>query len=324
MHIYLLQRRYRSFNPYHKIVHLSALVQAKKRTAADCRARFLMLMRARQTAKVPYPIQLPASAAMHTQGHPLPFTSPGLAAPTLAGTPLGPQSQAHLLANALAMQSRPAPSPAASGQQAPTVAAVPTAQLSVPQPAPAATVQSPAAATPAVLNSNGAVPMNNSAQQRLDSPRAIPVAVAQPSSGTPAPSAATALASTMPAGILNTNASSPKSNVGLAAPVGHAAASSSAPFLTVAPASPASATLAYLLAAKSSQAAASNATASASPAAVAGGGRSMRLLHRSSADVLQVKLRLVDLVQGSAALQPKVPFTMPSLLCEYVLAYFGQ
>ena len=40
--------------------------------------------------------------------------------------------------------------------------------------------------------------------------------------------------------------------------------------------------------------------------AVAGGGRSSRVVHKPSLDVLQLRLRLVDMVQGSAALQPKV------------------
>ncbi len=40
--------------------------------------------------------------------------------------------------------------------------------------------------------------------------------------------------------------------------------------------------------------------------AVAGSGRGVRLVHKASLDVLRLKLRLIDLTQGSAALQPKV------------------
>ena len=41
-------------------------------------------------------------------------------------------------------------------------------------------------------------------------------------------------------------------------------------------------------------------------AAVAGSSRGLRLVHKASLDVLLLKLRLVDLVQGCPALQPKV------------------
>ncbi|KAL0045752.1 hypothetical protein WJX82_003498 [Trebouxia sp. C0006] len=46
-------------------------------------------------------------------------------------------------------------------------------------------------------------------------------------------------------------------------------------------------------------------TAAADTTAVPGRGRGVQLGHKASLDVLRVKLRLVDLVQGSAALQPK-------------------
>ena len=40
--------------------------------------------------------------------------------------------------------------------------------------------------------------------------------------------------------------------------------------------------------------------------AVAGGGHGLRVVHKPSLDVLRLRLRLVDMVQGSTALQPKV------------------
>lgn len=50
----------------------------------------------------------------------------------------------------------------------------------------------------------------------------------------------------------------------------------------------------------------SNTAAAGDTTARAGAGRGVRLVHKASLDVLRLKLRLVDLVQGCAALQPKV------------------
>ena len=54
------------------------------------------------------------------------------------------------------------------------------------------------------------------------------------------------------------------------------------------------------------------ATVATNTAAVAGSGRGLRLMHKASLDVLRLKLRLVDLVQGCPALQPKVSRCMPA------------
>ena len=75
-------------------------------------------------------------------------------------------------------------------------------------------------------------------------------------------------------------------------------------------------TLAYLLAAKA--AAARPGAVGDTATAVPGGGRGVRVVHRPSADVLRIKLRLVDLVQGSSALQSKVTEPAIEMQCSSV------
>ena len=58
-------------------------------------------------------------------------------------------------------------------------------------------------------------------------------------------------------------------------------------------------------------------------AAVAGSSRGMRLIHKASLDVLRLKLRLVDLVQGCPVLQPKVSRCMPTRVpCRICSTFF--
>lgn len=292
------------------------VLQAKKRTAADCRARFLMLMRARQAAKTPQPLPTPAQTPYpsHPQAS-IQYNATGLALPTLLAQPGGAQAQhVNMLANALAPQSRPAALASASTHQLPP--AVATARAATPLPGPA-TLSQPVA-TASMPNSN--------VQPASDSLRAMPAAPTHLSPAPLPPAAAVPLPTSMAAAAVNTgpaagtapltavphsSAAAPSSTVaqpstGLPPGYGHIASlNPNAPVLPQ-PTGTASATLAYLLAAKASQAATSKPTAVADITAVAGSGRAVRLVHRSSADVLRIKLRLVDLVQGSSALQPKV------------------
>ena len=50
--------------------------------------------------------------------------------------------------------------------------------------------------------------------------------------------------------------------------------------------------------------------------AVPGRGRGAQMVHKASLDVLRLKLRLIDLVQGCAALQPKVGCTCLCCMCQ--------
>lgn len=275
-------------------------MQAKKRTAGDCRARFCMLMRAQRAAKTPMGVPTPstANAAIQAQGHNAHLRSPLAPASAPQGNPLGLQApHTNMLATAQAPQARPAAATSLA-----TAVGVPPAQGSVPQLAPATQTH----ALPATSN------MPATAQQLLSSSSTVPASVAQLSTATPSSSKAAGMPT---AGL----PSFPGTSASTFQPVaGHNLNPMQIPLLPPSTGA-ATATLAYLLAAKAGQVAASGATAGAPPAAVAStavaaGGRGMRLLHRSSADVLQVKLKLVDLVQGSAALQPKVWLTYTTQL----------
>lgn len=242
-----------------------------------------MLIRARQAAKTPQPLTAPATASFqpHASSIQNPYT--GLA-PNRLANPLGPH--ANMLTNALMLQGRPAVPTAPLVQQAASGAAA--AHVPMPQPTQAVAVPGHSTATAAVpghLSATAAVPMQPAATAAAmpHSSGGTSTAVANISTG---PAAAPTLQpSTGPVpGVVHNSSLSPQTGAAGTAPLSGTA----------------SATLAYLLAAKASQAAASK------PTAVASGGRGMRLVHQASADVLRVKLRLVDLVQGSTALQPKV------------------
>ena len=56
--------------------------------------------------------------------------------------------------------------------------------------------------------------------------------------------------------------------------------------------------------------------AAADTTAVPGRGRGTQMVHKASLDVLRLKLRLIDLVQGCAALQPKVGCTCLYCMCQ--------
>ena len=274
-------------------------------------------MRARQAAKTQQ--ALPTIAHTPYPSHPqasIQYNSTGLAPPTLLAQPGMAQAQhVNMLANAPAPQSRSVALPASTQQLPPAVA---NARDATPLPGPA---------TPSQPVATASMP-NSSVQQASDSLRALPAAPTHPSPAPLPPAAAVPLPTSMSAAALNTgpaagtaphtstvaqpsSAAAPFSTVaqpstGLPPGYGHIASlNPNAPVLQQPPGT-ASATLAYLLAAKASQAATSKPTAVADVTAVAGSGRAIRLVHRSSADVLRIKLRLVDLVQGSSALQPKV------------------
>ena len=291
-------------------VHKFAM-QAKKRSAKDCRARFLMLVRARQAALAPQfyhrlPPTPPPPAARPTA--PAAATAPSLPAPagplltaastmpfhasaTTASQPTAvvspmqhpPTASLHI-ASALAGQpSHPMPQPSSSSVAVqPAVGATAAWQPAAVPPAVATAAAAPAPVPPQLASAQaGAQTQNTQSSQPAVSTAAIGPSGSQNASGSlPSPG--------------NVSRVSVPTNMVSSLPM---AASASASSRQMGP-------LASLL--PGQFAAAVAAAAAADTTAVPGRGRGVQLVHKASLDVLRLKLRLVDLVQGSAALQPKV------------------
>ena len=273
-------------------------LQAKKRSASDCRARFLMLMRARQAAAAQQTIQHPPTAPLpHTIRDPNPaavsslasgssaaaFTNPAAARPAAlpATVHLGqgiPTASLHLAA-ALAHQPHPA-LPASFG-------AVTTAAQS---PFPSAATASPSVPT-AGAGLASVVPQLSQLQSssQLLRPQGTHLGLPEPSAYAAQQQAQSRLSIAMstqqPSAVYLS--SMPPPSAAVAAPV--RPVSGLASLLAGQPAAPA--------------------TAVTETTALPGGGRGLRLVHKTSLDVLRLKLRLVDLVQGCPALCPKVSNT---------------
>lgn len=269
-------------------------MQAKKRSASDCRARFLMLVRARQAALAPQIF------------HQLPPTPPPAAArpsaPAAATVPFHPSATAAPQPSAVVahMQNPPTASlqiaSALAGQPSHPMLQPPSSSVAV-QPAVGTTAAvQPAAVLPAVATAAAApapvLPQLTSAQAsaQTQSLQSSQPAVSTASIG---PSGSQTASGNIPSPG-NVNRASVPTNTVSSPPMAVLAAASSRQM----------GPLASLL--PGQFAAAVAAAAAADTTAVPGRGRGLHLVHKASLDVLRLKLRLVDLVQGSAALQPKV------------------
>jgi len=286
-------------------------MQAKKRSASDCRARFLMLVRARQAALAPQiyhrlpPTPPPAAARPSALAAAIAPSVPGPAGPLLtaaATVPFHPSATAapQPMAVAAHMQHPPTASlqiaSALAGQPSHPVLQPPSSSAAVHPAVGATAAWQPAAVLPVVATAAVApapvAPQLTSAQagaqtQSMQSSQpAVSTATVRPSGGQTAsgnlPSPGNVSRASVP---INTVPSLPM------------AASAAASSRQMGP-------LASLL--PGQFAAAVAAAAAADTTAVPGRGRGVQLGHKASLDVLRLKLRLVDLVQGSAALQPKV------------------
>ncbi len=286
-------------------------MQAKKRSASDCRARFLMLVRARQAALAPqiyHRLPPPPPPAAARPSAPAAATAPSLPAPagpllTAASTvPFNPSSTAapqptavvaHMqhpptaslqIASALAGQpSNPVPQPPSSSVAVqPAVRATAALQPAAVLPVVATAAAAPAPVAPLLTSAQaGAQTQSMQSSQPAVSTATIGLSGNQPASAN-LPSPGNVSRASVP---INTVSSFPM------------AASAAATSRQMGP-------LASLL--PGQFAAAVAAAAAADTTAVPGRGRGVQLVHKASLDVLRLKLRLVDLVQGSAALQPKV------------------
>ncbi len=284
-------------------------MQAKKRSASDCRARFLMLVRARQAALAPQifhrlpPAATPAAARPSA---PAAATAPSLTAtvgPLLtaaASVPFHPSATAapqptavlaHMqhpptaslqIASALAGQpSNPMLQPPSSSVAVqPAVGATAALQPAAVLPVAATAAAAPAPVQPQLTSAQaGARTQSTQSSQPAVSTATIGLSGSQTASGSlPSPG--------------NVSRASVPINTVLSLPM---AASAAATSRQMGP-------LASLLPGQFAAAVA----AAADTTAVPGRGRGVQLVHKASLDVLRLKLRLVDLVQGSAALQPKV------------------
>ncbi len=288
-----------------------SVVQAKKRSASDCRARFLMLVRARQAALAPQifhrPPPIPPPAA------PRPSALAAATAPSLTATAGPLLTAAAAVPYHLSASAAPQPTAVAAHMQHPPTASLgiatalagqssnpvpqPTSSSVAVQPAVGATAAwQTAAVLPAVATAATApapvVPQLTSAQagaqtQRMQSSQpAFSTATIGLSGNQPA-------SPNLPSPGNVSRASVPINTVSSLPTAGSAAASSRqmGPLASLLP---------------GQFAAAVAAAAAAATTAVPGRGRGVQLVHKASLDVLHLKLRLVDLVQGSAALQPKV------------------
>ncbi len=304
-------------------------MQAKKRSASDCRARFLMLVRARQAALAPQifhrlpPTPPPAAAR--------PSAPAAATAPSLTATVGPPLTAAATVPSHPSATAAPQPSavlahmqhpPTASLQIAFALAGQPSNPMLQPasssvavQPAVGATaVWQPAAVLPVVATSAVApapvAPQLTSAQAgaQTQSTQSSQPAVSTATIGSSGDQTASG---NLPSPGNVSHASAP-SNTVLSLPMAASAAASSRQM----------GPLASLL--PGQFAAAVAAAAAADTTAVPGHGRSVQLVHKASLDVLRLKLRLVDLVQGSAALQPKVSWhwlKSPSLNRDHVTVH---
>lgn len=277
---------------------VSVEVQAKKRTASDCRARFLMLMRARQAASAPQKLHRPAAVPSPAAARPPLLHAAAAAGSTAAPYMLPVLSNASIGPPAALMSgsAQPQPVPTASLHIAAALAAQAT------QPTPNAVATAPAlqpAVAPASLGVATAGAGLISFVPQLSQPQSTaqvlrPQVLQQSLQGltvSPAQQQATAGSSSSVAGLHPSTqlSSMPASAAAVAAPRRPVSALAS-----LMPGQPATAP---------THAAAAVA---ADNAAVVSSGRGLRLMHKPSLDTLQLKLRLVDLVQGCPALQPKV------------------
>jgi len=301
-------------------------MQAKKRSASDCRARFLMLVRARQAALAPQIFHRLPPAATPAAARPSAPAAATAPAPSLTATVGPPLTAAATVPSHPCATAAPQPSavlthmqhpPTASLQIASALAGQPSNSMLQPasssvavQPAVGATaVWQPAAVLPAVAPAPVA-PQLTSAQagaQTQSTPSSQP-AVSTATIGSSGDQTASA---NLPSPGNVSHASAP-SNTVLSLPMAASAAASSRQM----------GPLASLL--PGQFAAAVAAAAAADTTAVPGRGRSVQLVHKASLDVLRLKLRLVDLVQGSAALQPKVSWhwlRSPSLNRDHVTVH---
>ena len=304
-------------------------MQAKKRSASDCRARFLMLVRARQAALAPQIFHRLPPAATPAAARP---SAPAAAtAPSLTATVGPPLTAAATVPSHPSATAAPQPSavlthmqhpPTASLQIASALAGQPSNSMLQPasssvavQPAVGATaVWQPAAVLPVVATSAVApapvAPQLTSAQAgaQTQSTQSSQPAVSTATIGSSGDQTASG---NLPSPGNVSHASAP-SNTVLSLPMAASAAASSRQM----------GPLASLL--PGQFAAAVAAAAAADTTAVPGRGRSVQLVHKASLDVLRLKLRLVDLVQGSAALQPKVSWhwlRSPSLNRDHVTVH---
>ncbi|KAL3134959.1 Pharynx and intestine in excess protein 1 [Trebouxia sp. C0010 RCD-2024] len=316
----------------------TAAQQAKKRSASDCRARFLMLMRARQAASAPQKLHRPSAPPAPAAARPSPLhaasAAPPLMPPGLSNPATAPaaalvssaqlshpvtapaaalmssaqlshpatapaaalMSSAQHSKAATAPAAQPQPIPAASRHIAAALAAQPT------QAAPIATATAPAlqpAVAPASLGmlTAGAghvsfIPQLSQLQGTVQVPRSL--TVQQGSQGVavaPTHQHAATIGNSVAAAGLHT--STQPSSLPASAPT------------VAAPRRPFSALASIMPGQPATAAAYAPAAVVADTASVAGSGRGLRPVHEASLDVLQLKLRLVDLVQGCPALHPK-------------------
>ena len=285
-------------------------MQAKKRSASDCRARFLMLVRARQAAQAPQvfhrlPPTPPPAAARPSA--PAAATAPSLPAPagpllTVAAVPFHPfATTAPQPTAVLAHVQHPL---TASLQIASALAGQPSHPM-LPPPSSSVAVQ-PAAGATAALQSGAVLPVvaTAAAASAPVAPQLTSAQAGAQAQSTQSSQPAVSTATTGPSGGQTASGNLPSpGNVNRASvPINTV---SSFPIATSAAAS--SRQMGSLASLLPGQFAAAVAAAAATDAtAVPGRGRGVQLVHKASLDVLRLKLRLVDLVQGSAALQPKV------------------
>ncbi|KAL0041297.1 hypothetical protein WJX77_011458 [Trebouxia sp. C0004] len=272
----------------------TAAQQAKKRSASDCRARFLMLVRARQAALAPQIFHRP---------HPNPPPAAARPAPAAAIVPYHPSAAAAPQPTAVLAHMQHQPT--ASLQIASALAGQPSNPML--QPASISVAVQPAVAATAAWQPAAVLPVVATAA-------AAPAPVAPQLTSAQAGAQTQGMQSSQPAGFTATIGPSGSQTPSVNLPSPGNVSRTSAPINTVSSvpmaASAAASSrpmgpLASSLPGQFAAAVAAAAAAAADTTAVPGRGRSVQLVHKASLDVLRLKLRLVDLVQGSAALQPK-------------------
>ena len=340
-------------------MHTAAMVdmQAKRRSASDCRARFLMLMRARQAAAAPQKLHRPAALPLPAAARPsLPYTAAVAGSPAAYHVTSGSSNPAAARpAAAVSAPAQPQPIPAASLQIATAFAAQPSHH---PSPVPTSTATAPAATTTAVHAYAAHQPVAAAASHSTPT-AGVPVSHGMSTAGAAAPHGMTTsgagLVSFVPQlsqlvrpqvmqqGLLGEHLLPPPQPAQQAQQTQQAqqgtAGWSSLAGSGLHPSTAQLANLPLSAAAVAAPARPGSTLSSLRPAtppvyppaavvtdiaAVAGSGRAIRLVHKASLDVLRLKLRLVDLVQGCPALQAKVSRCMHTRVSLHNLHHAPQ